>query len=74
MGLFSNQKPVAAQPATPKQILEEELRVAYGHRDRLQKVNLRVEGNLATYILAYWTVKDRIAELERRYSQLGDEK
>ena len=73
MGFLSTNKPIQVGPPTAKQKLEEELRVAYGHRDKLQKVNTRVDGSLATYVLAYWTVKDRISRLEKQYQELPDD-
>ena len=60
------------QPLTAQQLLEEDLRTAYKHLERLQKVNT---GNFnlnvfPNYVMAYWMIRDRIKQLEQQYEQM----
>lgn len=74
MGLFAKAAPAAKPGQSPAaEALERELRVAYGHMEKLQKVNTQPAGCYATYVLAYWQVRDRIATLEREFNRLKPE-
>ena len=70
---FSKKPQQPQQPPTAKQLLEEDLRTAYEHLDALKKVPTRNLNIFPTYVMAYWTIKDRINQLEQQYNQLSNE-
>ena len=59
-----------------KDDIETALKTAYKHRDMLKKMRIGGWGNdndskIPIYILAYWTLQDKIQRLEYTYQELS---